>query len=187
MTQATSNLSGRAMKPEDGRLRDEMKMTNTIGQREKLADELEGVISDLQSSGWARAPGCIRTLQRVTAALSSPPAGEGEPVGYAVEYANGTATFVRFDPATPTIWPFRAVFPRTAYSYKVTPLFAHPNTAGEVKTLTTSALVMAIQDAELAFRKTQSMGDLRHPDLGKYAVLQATIKAAVVAAGGSWK
>lgn len=58
-----------------------------------------------------------------------------------------------------------------------------------MKTLpdTASVLVMAVQDAELAFRKTQSMSDLRHPDLGKYAALQTAIKAAVVAAGGSWK
>lgn len=40
-----------------------------------LIDELDGVISDLESSEWARAPQCIKTLRRVAAALSSSPAG----------------------------------------------------------------------------------------------------------------
>lgn len=36
-----------------------------------VVDELEGVIADLESSGWARAPGCIKTLKRVAASLEA--------------------------------------------------------------------------------------------------------------------
>lgn len=43
-------------------------------------DELEGVISDLESSGWARAPQCTRTLKRV--ALAQAGSGGGVPDGW---------------------------------------------------------------------------------------------------------
>lgn len=76
-----------------------------------------------------------RTLLSAAAVrLSSPPAGEGEPLGYAVEYTNGTTAFVRFDPTTPGDWPFRAIFPPTALDYTVTTLYAHPPSPGEEKT-----------------------------------------------------
>jgi hypothetical protein len=38
-----------------------------------LADELEGVISDLESSGWARAGQCINTLKSVTRSIAATP------------------------------------------------------------------------------------------------------------------
>lgn len=38
-----------------------------------IIDELEGVASDLQSSGWARAPACVATLKRVMKALAARP------------------------------------------------------------------------------------------------------------------
>lgn len=49
-----------------------------------------------------------------------------------------------------------------------------------------NVLIMAVQEAEMQFRRTASMGGLRQPDLAKYADLQIAIKAAVVAAGGKW-
>jgi hypothetical protein len=44
-----------------------------VGGTAALADEIEGVISDLESSGWARAGQCIRTLKIVAASLATPP------------------------------------------------------------------------------------------------------------------
>lgn len=38
-----------------------------------LADEIEGVISDLESSGWARSGQCINTLKSVARAIASTP------------------------------------------------------------------------------------------------------------------
>lgn len=46
-----------------------------VGATAALADEIEGVISDLESSGWARAGQCIKTLKLVARSIAATPPG----------------------------------------------------------------------------------------------------------------
>ena len=50
-----------------------------------------------------------------------------------------------------------------------------------------TAAIKAVQDAEFKFRRGAAVGGLKGSDFTHYAQLQIAIKAAVVAAGGTWK